>query len=100
AAGAAAARRRARRDARARGAPRRALRPRERRPSDAQVVHVVPRRLPRLGGDEPYPDPAPHPARTGEGRRQRVHLPPGYLAARDDETPPAAEPDAAALSGG
>ncbi len=54
----------------------------------------------RLDPDEPYPDPAPHPARTGEGRRQRVHLPPGYLAARDDETPPAAEPDAAALSGG
>src|SRR5579883_2578705 len=54
----------------------------------------------RLDPDEPYPEPAPHPARTGEGRRQRVHLPPGYLAARDDEAPPAAEPDAAALSGG
>ena len=55
----------------------------------------------RLDPDEPYPDPAPRPARTGEGRRQRVHLPAGYLAARDDDAPPAgAEPSAAALSGG
>jgi len=46
--------------------------------------------LARLDPDEPFPMIALRTSSAKDGRRQeRVHLPAGYLDARDDDTPPA-----------
>ena len=92
---------------------RRLLRPAERHAPDAQVVRLVHHRLPQLGGrcaprwsridaarrcspilarldpDEPFPTATVRANRVKDARVQRrVTLPAGYLADRDDDTPP------------
>jgi hypothetical protein len=44
--------------------------------------------LARLDPDEPFPLHTVRHNRVKDNRRQRVSLPHGYLAARDDDTPP------------
>ena len=60
--------------------------------------------LARLDPEEPFPLDALRRSRSKDGHRQEVRLPDGYLAARDDDSPPpaVADPDGweAALSGG
>jgi len=57
--------------------------------------------LARLDPDEAFPLDALRRSRSKDARRQEVRLPHGYLAARDDDVPPAVDPAwDAALSGG
>ena len=58
--------------------------------------------LARLDPDEPFPLDALRRSRSKDARRQEVRLPHGYLAARDDDTPPPELGGAAdaALAGG
>jgi nifR3 family TIM-barrel protein len=58
--------------------------------------------LARLDPDEPFPLDALRRSRCKDARRQEVRLPHGYLAAREDDTPPPelGLADAAALEGG
>jgi nifR3 family TIM-barrel protein len=58
--------------------------------------------LARLDPDEPFPLDALRRSRCKDARRQEVRLPHGYLAARDDDTPPPDLGDAGevALDGG
>jgi len=62
---------------------------------DALLAHLDP--------EEPFPVAGMRTSRAKDGRRQEVRLPDGYLAARDDERPPAEPADEAfeaALGGG
>jgi hypothetical protein len=59
--------------------------------------------LERLDPDEPFPPGGLRTSKAKDGRRQEVRLPHGYLAARDDDTPPAVPDGGAwesALDGG
>ena len=57
--------------------------------------------LARLDPDEPFPLGALRRSRSKDARRQEVRLPQGYLAARDDDVSPPADPVwDAALAGG
>jgi nifR3 family TIM-barrel protein len=57
--------------------------------------------LGRLDPAEPFPRDALRRSRSKDTRRQdEVRLPPGWLAARDDDAPPPAVEDLAALAGG
>jgi nifR3 family TIM-barrel protein len=57
--------------------------------------------LARLDPDEAFPLSGLRASRARDGRRQEVRLPHGYLAARDDDTPPPPSPwDEAAVAGG
>ena len=57
--------------------------------------------LARLDPDEPFPAGALRRSRAKDARPQDVRLPDGYLAARDDDTPPLLDGDAdPALAGG
>jgi nifR3 family TIM-barrel protein len=57
--------------------------------------------LARLDPEEPFPPGALRRSRSKDARRQEVRLPHGYLAARDDDDPPAVDPAwDAALAGG
>ena len=60
----------------------RAALPRIERPDDLRAV------LARLDPDEPFPTALLRASGAKDGRRQEVRLPEGYLAARDDDTPP------------
>jgi nifR3 family TIM-barrel protein len=58
--------------------------------------------LDRLDPAEPFPQNGLRASKAKDGRRQAVRLPHGYLAARDDDAPPAVPDDAweTALDGG
>jgi hypothetical protein len=60
--------------------------------------------LERLDPDEPFPADCLRTSRAKDGRTQQVRLPDGYLARRDDDTPPPTHETGrdweAALSGG